>query len=265
MAAGSRKTNVALWRPSVAGWVISVAIHALVLVLLAISLLPRESGASRIITSSFGSSDATATASSIVDGEDIRGVKTVEQITGQMVERRIRDLLSRQEPRSNEEKLSQLDKATQRLSRLSTDESLDELAGTFRDWLALSPRAVHPVAAAAEGEFDFDSAQVHDVWRQVDESGQVTYVAVLLDAAGRTHEMTLEEDQGGPLFEIMQRVKANPLLEKIYRQILMPLLDRLVHDKEANKDLEATELETPVGTEEPAADEAATVPAVPEK
>jgi hypothetical protein len=249
MAAGSRKTKNAVRRPSVVGLVISVVIHALALVLLAIAWLPQESGASRVITSSFGSANASATASASAPAQELQTVTTVGEITGRMVEQRIRDLMTRQEPRSDEQKLAQLDKASQRLSRLSSDESLDELASTFRDWLALPPRAVQPVSMAIEGDFDFESAQVHDVRRQVDESGQVTYVTVLLDAAGRTREMELEEDEGKTLYEIMQRVKANPLLEKIYRKILIPLLDRLVHDEESVDDLPAGELETHLGSD----------------
>ena len=110
----------------------------------------------------------------------------------------------------------------------SSDASIDEMTDQFHNWLALSPRAVEPSPSVDDGEFDFDSAQLHDVRRHVDELGEITYIFVLLDAQGRTHEMSLNEEEGKIGYELMQRVKANPLLEKLYRQIVMPLLDRLI-------------------------------------
>ena len=41
-------------------------------------------------------------------------------------------------------------------------------------------------------------------------------------------EIEVSEQEGEPIYETMQRIKANPLLEQVYRQIVMPLLDQLM-------------------------------------
>ena len=60
------------------------------------------------------------------------------------------------------------------------------------------------------------------------DGGGFRYVTVLLDAQGRTVETEVSQQEGEPVYELMQRIKANPLLEQVYRQIVMPLLDQLV-------------------------------------
>jgi hypothetical protein len=58
--------------------------------------------------------------------------------------------------------------------------------------------------------------------------GTWRYVAVLLDARGRTMEVELNDRDGEVLYALMQRLKANPLLERVYRRIAMPIFDQLL-------------------------------------
>ena len=51
--------------------------------------------------------------------------------------------------------------------------------------------------------------------------------SVLLDAAGRTRETELTAAEGEQLYKTWELIKANPLLEKVYRGIVMQLLDKL--------------------------------------
>ena len=41
-------------------------------------------------------------------------------------------------------------------------------------------------------------------------------------------EVPLSEAEGEPIYSLMEKIKAHPFLERIYRQIAMPLLDQMV-------------------------------------
>jgi hypothetical protein len=46
-------------------------------------------------------------------------------------------------------------------------------------------------------------------------------------------EVPLSEAEGEPIYSLMGKIKANPLLEQIYRQLAMPLLDEMVKAERA--------------------------------
>ena len=135
------------------------------------------------------------------------------------------------------ERIEALDNATNRLARISSETSLDEVAKRLQSWLDLTPRAEKPMVehlapqedpTAAEGRFDFDTAQLHDVKRVLVPDSRPQYLCVLLDARGRTIEVPLSEAEGEPIYFLMEKIKAHPFLEQIYRQLAMPLLDQMV-------------------------------------
>jgi hypothetical protein len=114
-------------------------------------------------------------------------------------------------------------------SSVTSDKSVDDLANNFQQWMGLPSRVSQPKAAASTIlDFDIDTAQLHEVTRHEKKPGKVEYQAVLIDAQGRTVEIKLTEAEGRETYALMQRIKANPLLEKVYRQIAMPILDSLV-------------------------------------
>jgi len=161
--------------------------------------------------------------------------------------------LAATEQLSEAQRIESLDSATSRLDRISSEASLDDVANRLQSWLGLAPRAAQPAAvsvptknetpenvaavdasvdpsrpAATESKFDFETAQLHDVKRVVEPDRRPQYFCVLLDASGQTIEVPLEESEGEPIYSLMEKIKAHPLLEKIYRQLAMPLLDQMV-------------------------------------
>ena len=153
-------------------------------------------------------------------------VTDVAELTPELVRTRFQTLLEQQQGRSVDEQLDRLDTASRQLSRLTSDRSLDELAGHFQTWLGYGERATEPVAATT-GEFDENTAQLHDVTRYAKPGGTWAYRCILLDAAGRTLEVDMDDEHGRTAYELMQRIRANPLLAKLYRGIVMPLVDHL--------------------------------------
>jgi hypothetical protein len=175
---------------------------------------------------------------SMADGQDspddkqedpsVRIVTSPAEVTPEMVRQRLDEIVAEEEETDDEQSLDRLDQLSDRLNQLSDEDSVDAMADAMQSLLGTSPRAVHPAGEAAEGPFDFDTAQFHDVKRTPNDSGGYTYVTVLLDAGGRTIEVVLDPQEGERAFQTMQRIGANPLLDQVYRQIAMPLLDQIL-------------------------------------
>ncbi len=147
----------------------------------------------------------------------------------QLARKRLEIETKRAEALDSEEQFQKLQAASKRLSQLSSDKSVGEMSGQLRKVFDLPERAAQPAADADENDrFDPESAQLHNVLKEVSDDGQDRYVAVLLDAQGLTSKFPLSEDEGKKLYRMMQLIKSNPLLERVYRELAMPLLDQLL-------------------------------------
>ncbi len=172
----------------------------------------------------------TATASEAADEgpAEVRIVSDPADVTGQMVRDRVGEVVAESATMNEADKLARLDTLSQRLNQVTDEASINSLAGAMHSFLGTKPRATAPAKETPSGAFDFDTAQFHDIQRYPKEDGGFRYVTVLLDAQGRTVEVEVSQQEGEPVFLTMQRIKANPLLEQVYRQIVMPLMDQLV-------------------------------------
>jgi hypothetical protein len=169
-------------------------------------------------------------------------VSEPEEVTASMVHDRIQETVNESEALSEEEKLAKLDRLSERLSDVSSEASVDAVTGFLQSLLGTETRATAPAAEEISGPFDFDTAQLHDVLREQRDDGGYQYFAVLLDADGRTTRVELNRGEGEQLYSTMQRIKANPLLERVYRKAVMPLLDQMLS---AARQAEETETGTP--------------------
>ncbi len=156
-------------------------------------------------------------------------------VNSALVGSQVADMVAGSQQQSAKENLRDLDKMSRQLNSVASDESVDDLANNFQRWMGLEARAAKPKAVTKVNEFEVDSAQLHDVKRQERAPGKFEYSAVLIDARGGTLEIQMTEAEGRETYELMRRVKANPLLEKIYRRIAMPLLDNLVQSARDQK------------------------------
>jgi hypothetical protein len=145
-----------------------------------------------------------------------------EFITDQLL-----DAISDAEQHTDSDNLDRLETLTGRLNDVSSAESVDQMKATLQRWLGTTARATEPATAMVEGEFDFTTAQLHDVVRVLDAS-EFRYTAVLLDAAGRTMESPLTQAEGESVYRIMQLMKENPLLERVYRGVVLSFMDQLL-------------------------------------
>jgi hypothetical protein len=147
-------------------------------------------------------------------------------VAGRWVQARVIAEVAAAEKLSQEDKFQQLQALSGQLDGISTAESVEAVTARLAALLGTDSRAQQPAAETVQGKFDFDTAQMHDVKRSGDGRGGFDYVGVLLDAEGHTMETPLPAAEGEQLFKVMELMKSNPLLERIYRSVVMSLLDK---------------------------------------
>lgn len=214
--------------PARAGLLTSLLLHTLVVgaaVAIPLAWLFNDDGEDNTITVVATISDQPPSEPETVE---VQAVSDPSEVTGVMVDEKLNEVIAESQQMTDQEKLDRLTMLAQRVEQVSTEQSIDELTGQFHKWFGTQPRATQPAAAPVAGPFDFDTAQLHDVKREAGENGGFRYIATLLDAEGRTLEVELNEAEGETMFETMERLKAFPLADKIYRQITMPLMDNLI-------------------------------------
>lgn len=210
-------------------WAISLLVHAALAAGLTAWTFPRgwlPDGSARTVHVV----QAPQAAAAAVDepAAEMRFVSDPAEVTGDLVRNRVEQVVAEAEMLSPADKLARLDALSERLPQVADERSIQALSGAMNSFLGTQPRATRPAEEAPPGKFDFETAQFHDIQRWPKEPDGFRYVTVLLDAAGRTMEVEVSEQEGQPVYETMQRIKANPLLEQVYRQIVMPLLDQLM-------------------------------------
>jgi hypothetical protein len=130
-----------------------------------------------------------------------------------------------------DEQTRELEALARRLSNVSSGQSVEQLSDALAPWLGVDQsRATEPAEAQDEEPFDPETAQVSDVLKQ--QTGEsVQYVAVLVDAKGRTLETPLDEADGEALYDVFVLMRKFPLLEAVYRKTVMGLLDKLIEEQ----------------------------------
>lgn len=148
------------------------------------------------------------------------------EAAARFIEARVLQAIAEEAIQSPDDQFARLEALTGKLNQTASEESVDELKAKFQKWLATEDRATAPVEGA-KGDFDFDTAQLHDVERVENPAGGFTYTSILIDSAGRQMPAPLSPEEGENLYRVMQLIKGNPLLERVYRGIVMSLIDRL--------------------------------------
>ena len=144
----------------------------------------------------------------------------------------IRQQMKLAQERGEKDNFERLKQLSAELRRSSTSKTVDEMTEFFNG--TFGSRATEPDAKKADLPFDVSTAQMHDISKTTDDQGVVRYVLVMIDAQGVAREVEIDSENGQRLYKTMQLIKSNPLLEKVYRNILMGILDRVLKDDAAN-------------------------------
>ena len=137
--------------------------------------------------------------------------------------------------RTDEENLTVLEEQGERLKKVSSEASIDQIADQFHSWTGTEKRVTEPIKDApmqtedtvSGSNFDTETAQFYDVKKiRSKTTGDIKYKAVLIDAQGRTMSMELPQEDGERLYPIFKQMKQNPLMGQIYKKIVMPIIDK---------------------------------------
>ncbi len=148
-------------------------------------------------------------------------------VAAALIQEQLRAAIQQSEQQTLQENLAQLEKLSERLTSVSSEETIDELSGTLTRLVGTDPRATKPKEGAV-GTFDFSSAQPHDCTKETTAEGNVRYVVVMIDQNGLTQEIELDQASGEQMYNTMRIIKSNPLLERVYRGAVMGILDKLL-------------------------------------
>ncbi len=164
--------------------------------------------------------------------DEVRIVTDPDEVKGGMVEEKINQAIEDAKKHSTAENLGKLDKLTEKLNDVSSEKSIDQLTTTFDKWFGNDKRAFEPAREPVKGPFDYDTAQVHSMRREPGQNGGWIYFALMVDADGRTMETEMRGPEAETLYTTLERIKAFPLAEKVYRQMALPLIDKLIRAQE---------------------------------
>jgi len=151
--------------------------------------------------------------------------------------------VERQESRTSEEKMSDLIHQRRQLEKMPTEHAEEALkkvvefleAHSEQTAEASPKRATEVRQEVSPDQFDADSAQIDSCERipkDEKEGGGWRYIATLVDANGNAMKVELGESEGASTWRTMQMLKENPLMNAIYRNAVMPLLDRKIEKEE---------------------------------
>lgn len=205
---------------------VSVLFHVALLVALFLWVLPPYS------PPPLGENDTTPTHSVPNRSQDTRLPRNVPaapavQVPPEQIQASIESQIKQVQTLSDEAKLSELEKNLKRLESISTEASVQEVTATIADSLGLQS-GVEPSEQDVAGSFDHHTAQLHDVTRRQSESGSWQYECVLVDAQGRTQSVPMTEAEGEPIFQAFEKMKQYPMAAGIYRQVVMPMIQKLI-------------------------------------
>lgn len=139
---------------------------------------------------------------------------------------------------NDEEKLSELEKNLQRLESIANTESVQQVTTTVAETIGLDTETYAAGKQAAEGAFDFDTAQLDDVIREPGKDGQWEYHSILVDSAGRKTTVPMGTGEGETLYRTFEQMKKYPFAQAIYRSVVMPLLQSLIASEKDKRAIE---------------------------
>jgi len=245
-----RRLRVALW--------ISVAFHLVVIALLLV-YRPWESATSGDAAVPSPGSTAAAPPPPTDPRAPIKVGTDPESITGDQVKVRIDHTVDQVDAMSEDDRLAMLKDRVARLDEVASDESVGEMSDKLHGWLDTAERAAEPAQPIAPGEpdepaepgasdapgapmeFDAATGQFVEVRRQRGPDGKLVYTGVLRDAQGRTMEIPMDAAEGERIRQTLKVLAGSPLAQEVYRQITLPLMDKMI--REIEKTLQPPRLE----------------------
>ncbi|WP_146399952.1 hypothetical protein [Planctomycetes bacterium CA13] len=137
---------------------------------------------------------------------------------------------------NTETKLAEFDKNLRRLEQFEDQASLDDVADAVAQSMGLDRNLYSGKPQPTEGGFDHETAQILRVDRSQDEDENWRYEATMVDAQGHQSKVPMTEVEGKTVYEAFEKMKQYPMAQGIYRQLVMPMLQKMLEADEAGRE-----------------------------
>lgn len=127
------------------------------------------------------------------------------------------------------QRMARLDELGQRLHGISSEARVLAVTDRISQALGVVPRPAASPPVTSDEPIDLDRAQLENVLKEADADGRIVYTGILIDPDGRTMRVELDAAEGEELSRLFETMRRYPLLEKVYRSVVMSLLDQPLH------------------------------------
>ncbi|NND98292.1 MAG: hypothetical protein HKN47_13280 [Pirellulaceae bacterium] len=203
--------------------IISVALHVVALLGLLFWYFPTATSESKTASTNFESDDAT-----VPGPPRLPPPPPADDVPDEQIQKSIESQIEQVRRLPDEKKLSELEKNLKRLDAISSPQSVQDVTVKITSSLGLDPQQYQPKESVPEGEFDFDTAQLANVTREKDESGDWVYQSTLVDAQGHKFTAPMPDADGETMYETFQQMERYPMAAGIYRSVVMPLMQKMI-------------------------------------
>ena len=128
--------------------------------------------------------------------------------------------------------LKELDKRLRQLDHLVDSQSIAGTVERVAGAMGLDTDQYQAKPKSSSGRFDPDTAQLIDVKKSQDPLGEFPYSATMVDANGNETVVPMGQTDGEIAFNTFEKMKEFPLVQGLYRQIVMPMLQKIVRSGE---------------------------------
>lgn len=219
------------------GWAISAIFHLALVGLLIWAPFQLWNSSQKPVQTAAASNDGSQDNTAGPEQKSAPKKTIAERLDPEQVQQAVQQKIKEQQDLPPEKRQQVLEENAKRFERMSNEESVDQMAKKFQDWMKTPPRATKPADNPPPGRFNHKTAQMYDLTRAKNDQGKWEYSCVLLDAEGRTMTIPPEHfDQqlGKDLYPTFEVMKENPLTRQVYEQIVMGLFDEMLKEEESN-------------------------------
>ncbi len=130
------------------------------------------------------------------------------------------------------EALVELDTKVRQLDKYIDARTVEETAKAVAGSLGIERSTYQPKADPVPGALDPDTAQILDIVPNAGGFKEEAYMATMIDAEGHQAQIPMSESEGKTAYDAFQKMKNYPALEGLYRQIVMPLIQKIISSPE---------------------------------
>jgi len=129
-------------------------------------------------------------------------------------------------------KLKELDQNFKRLDNNSDEQSTNAVANAVAESMGLDRQQYQAKPTSPGLSFNPSTAQLKDVSRTQNDAGEFQYEALMVDSNGNEQTVAISEVEGQPAYEMFEKLKNYPMAQGIYQQLVMPMLQKMLEEKE---------------------------------